>query len=509
MKIVAHEEYSRKGGRYMRDTGGDAMREKEQLNCGDFGWLRRMGSQTREARTSFLQFVKTTMPRYRDRWFHRVLCGCLDKVYAGEIPRLMVFMPPQHGKSELTSRRFPAYALGRNPDLKIAACAFSADLARKFNREVRRIVAGPRYRAIFKDTVLPNRKRAKGAWSKTRDEFEIPGFTGSYKAVGVMGSLTGSQIDVGLIDDPIKNSVEAQSLTWRDRLWEWWTDVFFTRLNNDSRVVFTCTRWHEDDLAGRILAREPENWKIFLLPGIREECGFANMYPAESLLAIDDPREVGEALWPARHSCDKALALKKSSGRTFAAMIQQRPAATEGNIFKKKWFRYYDSLPVIDRIVQSWDCTFEGGENNDYVACTVWGMSGAQAYLLKMVRGKWDIGETIEQIRRLSGKYHGSVETCIERKANGSAIISLLQREIPGIIPIDVQDSKEARAYACSFLFEAGNVFFPKDKEWAQETIDELAAFPHGRYDDIVDTVSQALNRLYGHPMGRAMLVAI
>ncbi len=485
------------------------MRKKLLLNGDGFARIQDAGSLAATARTSLLEFVKSTMPRYRDRWFHRLLCGYLDKVLEGEVSRLMVFLPPQHGKSELTSRRFPAYALGRNPDLKIAACAYSAALARKFNREVRRIIGGSRYRELFKETKLPTRSRGKGPWAQTCDEFEVPGFAGGYRSVGIMGPLTGNKVDIGVVDDPVKDSIEAQSLTWRNRLWEWWTDVFCTRLHNDSRVVFTCTRWHEDDLAGRILAREPESWKIFLLPGLREECGYENLYPPESLLPIDDPREVGEALWPERHSAGKSLALRKSSERTFAAMIQQRPAPSEGNIFKKRWFRYYDVLPPLDRIVQSWDCSFEGGEQNDYVACTVWGMAGSQVYLLCMVRGKWDIGETIAEIRRISSRFPGCGEKYIERKANGSAVISLLAQEIPGLIPVDVKDSKEARAYACSFLFEAGNVFFPCGKEWAQETIDELASFPHGRYDDIVDTVTQALNRLYLHPMGKAMLVAI
>jgi predicted phage terminase large subunit-like protein len=445
-------------------------------------------------------------------WFHRLLCDHLDKVLSAEIRKLMIFLPPQHGKSELTSRRFPAYALGKNPDLKIVACTYSANLARKFNREVRRIIDTPRYRELFGGTTLMksgNTGGSKGTWIQTQDEFEVFSRTGGYKSMGVMGPLTGNRIDLGVVDDPIKDRLEAQSSVYRNRLWDWWTDVFSTRLHNDSRIVFTCTRWHEDDLAGRILAREGQDWKIFLLPGLREESTPYNLYPADTLLTICDPRATGEALWPSRHSREKALALKRNSERTFAAMIQQRPSPAEGDIIRKEWIRIYEERPRFEKVVQSWDCAFEGGERNDYVACTVWGKTGSRAYLLYMTRGKWDMSETIANIRRVSALFPESSEKYIERKANGPAMVNLLQREIPGLIPIDVSDSKEMRAWACSFLFEAGNVYFPKDRTWAQETIDELAAFPHGRHDDIVDTVTQALTRLFLYRQGRAVLAMV
>jgi len=464
------------------------------------------------ADTRIMDFVLATMPRYEERWFHRLLGDHLDRMLTGEIRKLMVFLPPQHGKSELTSRRFPAFALGCNPDLRVAACAYSADLARRFNREVRRIMADPLYRSIFGGRPVSgplSPPAAPGPWASTRDEFEMPGHAGGYKSVGVMGPLTGNRVDLGVIDDPIKDSLEAQSPAMRNRLWEWWTDVFCTRLNNESRILFTCTRWHEDDLAGRILAHEADDWKIFLLPGLREECPPSGVYPAGSLLPLHDPREAGEALWPERHSREKMLALKKTSERTFAAMIQQRPAPEEGGIIKKEWLRFYDRLPPLDKVVQSWDCAFEGSVKNDYVACTVWGKAGSQAYLLYMTRGKWDMGETILNIRRVCAMFPVSSDKYIERAANGPAAVALLQREIPGLIPVDVRESKEMRAYAASYLFEAGNVYFPKDTPWARETIDELTAFPHGRYDDIVDTVTQALHRLFLRPQGRAILAAI
>lgn len=246
----------------------------------------------------------------------------------------MVFMPPQHGKSELTSRRLPAYLLGRNPDAKIVGCSYSADLSRAFNRDVQRIIDDEIYTDIFPDTLLNSsnvKTSAKGSYLRNADIFETVGHVGFYKSVGVGGSLTGTPVDIGIIDDPVKDVVEANSLTYRARVWDWYNGVFLTRLHNESQILITQTRWHEDDLSGRILKQKDANeWVILSLPGILENYGQKHQ---------DDPRGISEALWEDRHSIKKLLKFKEQSPRLFQAMYQQDPKPFEGGLCFPRWFK--------------------------------------------------------------------------------------------------------------------------------------------------------------------------
>ena len=446
------------------------------------------------ARKHLLNFVLHTYPEYEPHWFHRLICRKLDALYAGTIKNLMVFMPAQHGKTELTSRRFPAYCLGRNPDLKIAICCYSGDLASNINRHVQRIIDEPAYRELFPETKLSSSKSASKdvqGFVRNASEFEVVGYTGSVKSVGVMGALSGNHVDIAIIDDPIKDAMEGRSSVDRARKWDWYNEVLNLRLHNNSRKLLIMTRWNEDDLAGRILAHET-GWEVVSLPYIKEAA------PTE-----DDHRQIGEALWPDRHSVEKAMQIKKNSERAFASLCQQRPAPIEGGLFKRAWFRYFKKtgLPVrFDTIIQSWDCTFNDAATSDYVVGQVWGKKGAEAYLIDMVRGQWSFTDTMKQIRLLTEKYPLSSRKLIEDKANGSAIIDTLKKEISGIIPISPTESKESRASAVSFVVEAGNIFLPEEASWLPDFIEELCVFPNGRHDDMVDALSQALNHLFrGH----------
>jgi len=444
------------------------------------------------ARSYLIDFTTTTFPEYQVKWYHELLCNKCDALLRGDIKRLMVFLPPQRGKSELVSLRFPAYALGKKPSLKIAACSYSSDLAEKFNREVQRIIDSPEYAQIFPKTMLNNKNivsGSKGAWLRNSSIFETVKYGGIYKSVGVMGPLTGNKVDLGIIDDPIKDQLEAQSQTFRNRLWEWYMAVFTTRLHNGSRILLTMTRWHEDDLAGRLLEKEGDRWSVLSFPELKE-------YDNNPL----DPRKIGEPLWPERHSLESTIDIQRKSERVFASMYQQRPAPSEGNIIKDSWIRYFTQPPRVEKIIQSWDFTFEGKETSDYVACTVWGKADANYYLLYMLRGKWDFVQSISQIKYVCSLFPQTSEKVIEAKANGSAIISFLQKEINGLIPFSPgTDSKEARAYACSFLFEAGNVYFPQYAPWLDDVRREISVFPNGKNDDIVDTITQALLFLTRH----------
>jgi len=454
------------------------------------------------ARNSLIDFTEYTFPQYSTQWFHRLVCDKLDALYNGTIKKLMVFMPPQHGKSEFVSKRFPAYALGKNPDLKIAVCTYAADLASRVNRSIQRIIDDPKYYELFPNTKLNSKNivsDARESFVRNSDEFEIVGCMGGLKAVGVGGPLTGNPVDIAIIDDPVKDAVEGQSPTDRKRKWEWYTDVLSTRLHNNSRVLLTMTRWHEDDLAGRILAHEAGQWDVLMLPYIKD-----------CYTISEDKRSDGEALWPDKHSAEKAMLMKANSERTFASLMQQRPAPLEGGIFKRDWWKFYDRLPsTINRLIMSWDCAFDGNSTSDYVVGLVMAKNGADTYIVDMVREKLDFVNTVKQIKDTLKKYPYCQEKYIEKKANGAAIINLLKDEIVGLVPITPTESKESRANAVSYVIESGHVYLPANAPWKDIALYEFSSFPNGANDDIVDALTQGLNKLYTHNGGQALRIAI
>ena len=281
-----------------------------------------------------LAFVLYTKPEYLVNWHHAYLCEVLDRFRdfgPGGINNLIVEMPPQHGKSELVSRRLPAMLLGDNPKLKIVGASYSADLAQQFNREVQRIIDTPEYNQAFPETILGRsnvKNDAKGGYLRNADIFETVGYKGFYKSVGVGGSLTGTPADVAIIDDPVKDAVEANSPTYRARIWDWWVNVLLTRLNNSSKKLITMTRWHEDDLVGRvkqIIEKTGEDWYFVSFPAIKENG-----------LNPNDPRQIGEALWPEMHSLEKLERMRIASPKTFGSLFQQdpKPIQTGGEFYK-------------------------------------------------------------------------------------------------------------------------------------------------------------------------------
>ena len=276
-----------------------------------------------KAGRNLLDFVSYTMPTYQVNWHHAILANKLQEFAEGKIKKLMVFMPPQHGKSELVSRRLPAYLLGRNPELKLIGCSYSSDLSSSFNRDVQRIIDDPLYTNVFPETRLNSsnvRSSSQGSYLRNSDIFEVVGYKGFYKSVGLGGSLTGTPADIGIIDDPVKDAIEADSPTYRARAWDWFTNVFLTRMHNDSQVLVTQTRWHEDDLSGRILARM-KGWEVLSLPAICT--GSHNSI---------DPRQEGEPLWASKHSLERLVEIQESNPRAFHALYQQDPKPFSGGL---------------------------------------------------------------------------------------------------------------------------------------------------------------------------------
>ncbi|MGA9651893.1 terminase large subunit [Pedobacter sp.] len=320
------------------------------------------------ARRSFFDFVPYVFPQYQMQWFHKVICEKLEKVRTREIKKLMIFMPPQHGKSQLATRLFPAYALGKNPNEKIAIASYSARLSMSFSRSSQRSMSDKLYKNIFPDIRLPDR----GEGAKTAEFFEIIGGTGSLMSVGVEGSLTGSPVDIGIIDDPVKDRQDAQSITIRESTWAWYVDVFSTRLHNNSVQLIIQTRWHEDDLSGRILEQDgiysesnPNGWQVVKFTGLRTKD--QNDY---------DPREEGEALWPERHSRERLENVKAKNLLTFDSLYQQDPKPSKESLVFPDW-EEIDEMPECD--VDFFGLDF--GFTNDPTALIHVGKIGNNLYL--------------------------------------------------------------------------------------------------------------------------------
>lgn len=288
-----------------------------------------------------------------------------------------------------------------------------------------------------------------------------------------------------LIDDPIKNAKEALSTTIRENIWNEWESTLSTRLHDGASVIVVMTRWHEDDLIGRLLERSPYNWIRLRLPAIAEE--------DNDLIG----RNIGDALVP-ELGFDEEWAKNKRievGERTWTSLYQQRPAPESGAIFKREWINKVDAAPLqYDDILTSWDFSFKGTKESDFVAGQVWVRKGSDFYLIDQVRARYDFTQSIKATERIQVKHSNCRKILVEDKANGPAIINSLKSKISGIIPITPRESKEARAYAVTPFFEAGNVHIVKDVPHADEFIEELVSMPNGLHDDTVDACTQALN---------------
>lgn len=450
----------------------------------------------RDARERFPVFLDYLSPSYDRQWFHTLIAEKCQQLLQGNLgyERLMFFVPPQHGKSEIVSRKFPAWALGINPLLKIVGSSYSADLAQQFSRAIQRAIDSTEYSEVFPNTYLNNqsvKNDAKRGWMRNVDQFETVGYGGFYKAVGVGGSLTGTPVDIGIIDDPVKDALEAGSQTYRDRVWDWYTDVFLTRLHNHSKQILIMTRWHEDDLAGRLLEREPEKWAVVTIPAIRED-----------MTLKEDPRKVGEALWEERHSLERLLDVEKRSPRTFAALYQQRPTIAGGNIVKREWFKHvkvadfkriYDDEPIVFFL----DTAYTDKTSNDPSGIIATTKIGGDLYVTHAHKVNMKFPDLLRFIPEYA-RQHGYTRRStirIEPKANGLSVIDQM-RETTGLNVVATpspKDSKETRLYAASPTIESGRVILV-DGAWNEAFEDEICSFPAKPHDEYVDVLSYAID---------------
>lgn len=452
-----------------------------------------------KARKGLSYFTLHTKPDYLLGWVHKEICDELDRflqdVADKKSPRLIITMPPRSGKSELVSRRFPAFALGRNPELQIIATSYSSDLSQRFNRDVQRVIDDEKYFDLFPNTRLSNsrvRTDSRGSYIRTSDLFEIVGHAGAYRSCGVGGGITGQGADILIIDDPIKDRAQAGSKTIRDSIWDWYTSTAYTRLSPGGGVIVMATRWHTHDLIGRLIQRmgEGDTFRIVNYPAIAEH--------------DELHRKAGEALHPERYPLSTLLQIQKTIGsRDWEALYQQHPVPDGGALFKLEWFRRWTATslpPEFDHTLMSWDMTFKDSKNSDYVVGQVWGKKGPNFYLLDQVRGQWDFVKTKEMVRVLAHKWPRVVRKLVEDKANGSAVISELKSTVSGFVPITPTESKEARASSVTPYFEAGNVFIPEDSAapWVPHYVSELLEFPAGSHDDQCFVAGTKVATLFG-----------
>lgn len=422
----------------------------------------------------------------------QLLSRKLSDLATGRIRRLIVSMPPRHGKSELCSHWFPIWLLNTWPDRRVILASFEADFAASWGRRVRNTIL--EHQDVLQ-VRLSSDSTAANRWETVHG--------GGMVTAGVGGSITGRGAELLIIDDPVKNAEEAYSETYRQRAWDWWTTTASTRLEPGASAMVIMTRWHDDDLAGRLLERAGnggEHWETVVLPALAEE---------------DDPlgRAIGDALWPSRYTTEELLRQQQVDPQAFAAMYQQCPVIKGGDIFDEAlWRRYAPSeIPVrFDTMVQSWDLAFEGKSTSDWNVGAVWGRKGGQFWLLDLWRKRAPFDQVLREFKQLQERWpwRSANAKLLENKANGPALRAMASREIPGIIPIEPDRNKVQRAWAVQPYHAAGNLWIPRDEDapWVRAFVYEHKAFPKGRNDDMVDTTTQALSYLSvrgGAPVAR------
>lgn len=390
---------------------------------------------------------------------------------------LLLQMPPQHGKSQSVTETLPSWYLGKYPYKRIIEASYNDTFAQKFGRRNREKI-----KQFGKQIFGIELSKVKDS----NEEFELSNNVGGMISRGIMSGITGNPANLIIIDDPIKNREEADSETYRDKIWDEWQNSIKTRCAAGCKIIVIMTRWHEDDLAGRIIANE--QCEVINLPCEAEENDVLGRIPGQALFP-----EIGkDDSW--KDEFKKTYQTIEGS-RAWLALFQGRPKAQEGNMLKESWWKYYDELPTMITTIMSIDASFKDGDHNDATCIQVWGKRNTDIYLIENINKRMDFPTTVQTIRYVKANYPQIGCILIEDKANGSAIIQTLRREIPGIIPVNPEGGKVSRVNAISHFIEAGNVYLPKGKPWVHEFVDQCSSFPNAKHDDMVDAMSQALNR--------------
>lgn len=431
----------------------------------------------------------------------------------------MIFAPPRHGKTELASRRLPAMIHGKYPDDQIIAASYGGSLASEICQDVERILDSAPYRELFPETKIAPEgsrlpfKRSSMSYVVYSEQETPKGIErtrrGKYLCGGMQGSFTGKGANWLLIDDPYKNQQEAESETVRNKVWSTFNSSLLTRLEDPYSICLVLTRWHEDDLAGRLLKMADEDpdaiqWEVISYQAIKEEPiveDLTSVGQFKDYSALDDFRQPGEPLWPEKYPLERLNQIKKNIGDdSWYSMYQQTPVQKGGNIVQASEIKFYtdDMLPKeFDEEVITADLASKGNKRSDFNVFDHWGRKGANFYLLGKYRERKeykyveeDFEEFCESRRNCYGKY-------IEDKANGPALMSRLSDKISGLMEFKPgSKDKVERFRIVSPLFRAGNVWLPLNAPWTKKTVEIYTRFPRVANDDDIDTCYMALSIL-------------
>ena len=473
----------------------------------------------RSAQEDFLGFVKLMSPGWDFPDFQLELIDALDRLEKGTLGcnNLLITMPPRHAKSTFATILFPAYYIARNPTRQVMSSSYNIQLAVDFGRQVKSIVEEKTITQAFPDFILRTDSRAADVWRTEAG--------GAYFGVGVGGTTSGRPANLLIIDDPIKSREDAESMTLRNKTWNYYTSALTTRLQPQTdggppKQIIILTRWHPDDLAGRLMATEDweeGRWKHINFPAIKEQKSDRKVmrfelpathpeYATEEATwdmksgkrQVKDTDQV--ALWPERFPIEELERRQRLNPREFASLYQQQPYIEGGNLLKQEWWRFYpedlkpESFPVI---VIGVDTAFKKTESADYSVAVVAGLDRTGAiYIIDIVRDKWDFPELKQRLIRLNNQWRGRGLRAmyIEDKASGQSIIQELKRESGlAVIPYKVVHDKVSRVNAILPLIEGGRIFVPEASKWLDKFMDETAAFPNGMYDDQVDAMPIAI----------------
>ena len=459
-----------------------------------------------EAKDDFLTFVRLMAPSLVSDWrmgkHIEVISNKLDDLENGHIKRLMVFLPPRSSKSVLCSKLFPAWYIGRNPEHEIMTVSHSDQLASDFGRSVRDIVTTQEFQDIFKGVTLRSDVRAAGKWKTNQN--------GTYYAAGVRSQIAGRGAHIAILDD-VMSEEDSYSEAGRRYVKEWYPAGLRTRIMPNGAILIINTRYHYDDLCGWLLKQEEEMseyetlpWEVVKIPAWLDE-------EAADLLELP----MGGSYFPEWKpdellKIDEAEIKASNGSRYWNSLYMQDPTPEEGGLIKKKWIQEweYDEPPVCDFIIQTYDTAFSTRTTADFSVVQTWGIfslyeqdeMGIEDFapnliLLGNVRGRFEYPELRRTAQMLYNKHRPDV-CIIEKKASGQSLIQDMRRSGLPVKDYTPDRDKVARAYAASPIMEAGRVWIPKNKKWADELIEELTRFPHAAHDDQVDALVMAIHYL-------------
>ena len=459
--------------------------------------------QGQRCRRSLLAFVERSTPGYQAGWVHHEICRRLEAFTAaiqrGERPRLLLTVPPRHGKSQVASRSYPAWYLGHHPDQEVMIVSYSAELANSFSYDARDIVLRDWYQQAFPAMRLEHDRKGITRWRTSRG--------GGLNPCGIGSSLTGSGCSLLILDDLFKSEQQAHSAAHRQMVHDRYRSSIYTRLAPFSGVIFLSTRWHDDDLAGRLIQASDDGtgdkWEVVSYPAIA--------------IKDEEHRRKGEALHPDRFPVEALRQIEKVSGPSeWASLYQQDPLPEGGEFLQRAWIKWYEPMDIKsrdwtwDHVVISVDSSYKTKVTNDRTATQIWGKKGGDLYLIDAWAGRLDFGGLCDHVAALCGQWSidtmnaKRVEVVIESRANGPALIRYLQavEGITNLRPFDPQrlGGKEVRANIASAWFRSGRVYLPTEdmrlRPQITEALGEWLRFPTGKHDDCVDAMSMAVCHL-------------